>query len=221
MSRIRRIALCVALLLAACLVHPLGGSRGPLAGVALGDDDTQVAAVRTSQVPHGDREHRDQGRIRGRLVGSPECTVEALEPTGKPVKAVTAGLETDRYVLEWLTPGTYALRVTADGGQAFFTTGLVVKAGFDLHVDLKFQGAATDDVAAEDSSAGVSASADGQSVPPWTLLPGRRPSIRTAEPRPAPKIDKPKSGKKKDKDKAKQNQKRKRKKRGKGKRKKR
>ena len=211
MSRIRRIALCVALLLAACLVHPLGGSRGPLAGVALGDDDTQVAAVRTSQVPHGDREHRDQGRIRGLLVGSPECTVEALEPTGKQVKAVTAGLDTDRYVLEWLAPGTYALRVSADGGQAFFTTGLVVKAGFDVHVDLEFQGAATAD---------ASASADGQSVPSWTLLPRRRASIRSSQPRPPPKIDKPKSGQKKDKGKAKRNQKNKRRKRGKGNRKK-
>jgi hypothetical protein len=74
----------------------------------------------------------------GALRDCPGCKVEALDAEGKAVKthAVPAGGRA--YELQWLAPGTYSLRVSADGYETLTIEGLVVQAKSDLRVGIEF-----------------------------------------------------------------------------------
>ena len=84
---------------------------------------------------------KDRGRIVGLARGGPDFTIVALDASGKEVKSgkVQAG-KADRkvYEIEWLEPGTYSLRVAAEGFNPLQVDSLEVRPNQDVRIDLEF-----------------------------------------------------------------------------------
>ena len=75
----------------------------------------------------------------GKVRDCPGCKVEALDAAGKVVGSFAVPAGGRSYELQWLAPGTYTLRVTADGYEPLTIAGLAIKAKSDLRVDIEFE----------------------------------------------------------------------------------
>ena len=99
------------------------------------------APVKAVYKPKGDNPvWAEKGRIVGLVRQCPGCTIQALDTDGKEVVlSTTVAAKKTTYELEWLKPGTYVLRVTADGYTPLVVDGLVVKAKNDLQMNIEFE----------------------------------------------------------------------------------
>ncbi len=100
---------------------------------------------RLGKIEHGKPEYEPKdhkawakkGRIVGRVRNAPKAyEVAALNSRGRVVKSAKGWKK--GYELEWLSPGTYTLRVSAKGYATLKVKGLKVKARHDLFVNLEF-----------------------------------------------------------------------------------
>ena len=129
---------CSAVLAAAILVGLMAFQLDSQAGEAGGK---KIVAGKTVYKPKGDNPAwAEKGRIVGLVRQCPGCTIQALDADGKEVVlSTTVAAKKTGYELEWLKPGTYVLRVTADGYTPLVVDGLVVKAKNDLQMNIEFE----------------------------------------------------------------------------------
>ena len=74
----------------------------------------------------------------GAIRDCPGCRLQVLDAQGGAVKSCAVKAGGKAYELEWLSPGAYTLRVSADGCQPLVLENLEVQAGHDLRIDLEF-----------------------------------------------------------------------------------
>jgi len=90
------------------------------------------------------RKNHEAWKYRGRIVGiakeAPEFKLTLLKSKRVVKKGKSEAEEEGKraYELEWLRPGTYTLRISADGYKTLELKKLKVKAGYDLRIDLEF-----------------------------------------------------------------------------------
>jgi len=97
-----------------------------------------IEAGRPTYRPKNHEAWAAKGRIVGFARDAPAFTAKALDGKGRVVASFTAKEGAKAYELEWLSPGTYALRVSAEGYETLTVEGLQVKAKNDLFVSLEF-----------------------------------------------------------------------------------
>ena len=106
------------------------------------DDDggpKKIEAGKPRRLPRNHEAWRERGRVVGKVRDCPGCKVEALDAAGKVVGSFAVPAGGRSYELQWLAPGTYTLRVTADGYGPLTVAGLAVEAKSDLRVDIEFE----------------------------------------------------------------------------------
>jgi len=84
---------------------------------------------------------KDRGRIVGFARGGVDFTVVTLDASGKEVKSgevKTGKADKKVYEIEWLAPGTYSLRVTAEGFNPSQLDNIEVRPNQDVRIDLEF-----------------------------------------------------------------------------------
>ncbi len=122
------------------LVGELGpGASKVFAGEAGGGK--RIVAGKPTYRPKGDHgAWAENGRIVGLLRQCPGWTIEALDAEGnKVVAAATLDAKATTYELQWLAPGTYHVRVKAEGYDALIVERLEVKAKNDLQMNIEFE----------------------------------------------------------------------------------
>ena len=143
----KRSAIVTVVVLAGLVAYQFGdlaGELGPgaskvFAGEAEGGK--KIVAGKPTYAPKGDAPAwAEKGRIVGLLRQCPGCTIEALDAAGeKVVISATAAAKAKAYELQWLAPGTYTLRVKAEGYAPLVVKGLEVKAKNDLRLSIEFE----------------------------------------------------------------------------------
>ena len=99
-----------------------------------------VAGKATYQSKGDNPAWKEKGRIVGLVRQCPGCKIEALDAEGKEVvKSTEVAAKGTTYELQWLSPGTYCVRVSADGYEPLVVKGLAVKAGNDLRMNIEFE----------------------------------------------------------------------------------
>jgi CubicO group peptidase (beta-lactamase class C family) len=147
-ARMRRAAAVTVLVLSGLVAYQLDGQSGLLSSgmstVFAGEAETpgttlgRIVAGKPTLGPRDHEAWKDNGRIVGLLRQCPGCKVEALNAEGEVVKSHTVAAGGRSYELQWLSPATYSLRVTADGYDPLVLNDLTVKAKHDLRIDLEF-----------------------------------------------------------------------------------
>jgi len=124
--------------LVACGAAALMVGRG--AALAEGGGKKIVAGKPTYKSKGDHPSWKEKGRIVGLVRQCPGATIEALDADGKEVvQKCTVAAKGTVYELQWLAPGTYVLRVSADGYETLLVPGLVVKVNNDLHLNIEFE----------------------------------------------------------------------------------
>jgi hypothetical protein len=101
----------------------------------------RIRAGKTAYAAKPREEWKDRGRIVGTARSAPAFKVIILDAEGKQVKSVEAGAPKDgvrAYEVEWLGPGAYSMRVTAEGYTPLLVVRLDVRANQDLQLNLEF-----------------------------------------------------------------------------------
>jgi hypothetical protein len=80
---------------------------------------------------------KERGRLLGLALHAPKYTAEAVAE-GRIIQTDIVPAGQGLYELEWLRPGTYMLRIVAEGYRTLVVDGVKVKAGHDLYVNLEF-----------------------------------------------------------------------------------
>ncbi|MBM4035569.1 MAG: carboxypeptidase regulatory-like domain-containing protein [Planctomycetes bacterium] len=126
------VAVAVMAWLVACGSSVLAGEAG---------GGKKIVAGKPSYKPKGDHEAwAEKGRIVGLVRQCPGCTIEALDAEGKKVVlSTTLAAKATSYELQWLAPGTYHVRVKADGYATLIVERLAVKAKNDLLMNIEFE----------------------------------------------------------------------------------
>ena len=147
-NSLKRSAIVTVLVVTGFVAYQFGDLTGVLsAGTsqAFGAEGAakKIVAGKATYLPKGGHEAwKEKGRIVGLVRQCPGCKVDALDAEGKEVvKSVSLEAKARGYELQWLSPGTYQLRVSADGYETLVVPGLVVKADNDLHLNVEFEGA--------------------------------------------------------------------------------
>jgi hypothetical protein len=84
---------------------------------------------------------KDKGRVAGMARNAPAFTVTAFDALGKQVKSDEAEAAKDgtrAYELQWLEPGEYTLKVTAEGCNPLELPKLEIRPNQDLRIFLEF-----------------------------------------------------------------------------------
>ena len=97
----------------------------------------KIESGKPQYVKKGGGPWEKQGRIVGLAKKAPRFIVELRTTDGYVVK-LTDSEKGGAYELEWLDPGTYDLRITAEGFCPLEMKRLGVKASYDLRIDLEF-----------------------------------------------------------------------------------
>ena len=97
----------------------------------------KIESAKPRYVPKDHEAWKDKGRIVGVGKDAPRFVVELQTADGGVVKLGEKG-KGGAYELEWLTPGIYNLRITAEGFRPLEIRELEVKTGHDLRIDLEF-----------------------------------------------------------------------------------
>jgi hypothetical protein len=146
MSRLKRLAIGTVIVVSGFVACQLGGLTGVLSGgaskvFAAESAGKKIVAGKATYLPKGGHEAwKEKGRIVGLVRQCPGCKVEALDAEGKNVVlSSTVEAKGRVYELQWLNPGTYQLRVTADGYETLVVPGLAVKADNDLRMNIEFE----------------------------------------------------------------------------------
>jgi ferric-dicitrate binding protein FerR (iron transport regulator) len=148
-SSLKRSAMVTVIVVTGLVAYQFGDLTGVLsAGTsqAFGAEGAgkKIVAGKPTYLPKdGHEAWKDKGRIVGLVRQCPGCKVEALDAEGKEVvKSSSVEAKGRVYELQWLSPGTYRLRVSADGYETLIVPGLVVKTDNDLSMNIEFEGAA-------------------------------------------------------------------------------
>ena len=123
---------------------------GDLGFAREGDDDREADERRIiARGPSYRRKENEAWRTRGRIVGAvrnaPTFSIEAQDARGRVVKSIRVREGEGLYELEWLRPGAYTLRVSAEGFVPLTVEEVPVKAWHDTHLHLDFAGPARRD----------------------------------------------------------------------------
>ena len=146
MNRVKKAAMVTVAVVAGVVAYQIGDSTGVLKG-GMGQVFAGEAAAKKIHVgkPGYKAKSGEAWKEKGRIVGGawfcPGCKVEALDAEGKEVVKSATLAATDKcasFELEWLSPGTYQFRVSADGFDPVVVPGLVVKVGNDLNIPVYF-----------------------------------------------------------------------------------
>jgi hypothetical protein len=124
---------------ATCASLALGCLLGP--GAMIASAAGKIEAGKPAYAAKPKDAWKDRGRIVGVSPNAPAFTVTILDSAGKEVLTAQAGeLKNGKraYEVEWLQPGTYTMRVTAEGYDALSLEKLEIKANNDLRIDLEF-----------------------------------------------------------------------------------
>jgi len=100
----------------------------------------RIAAGAPRYAPRDNAAWRERGRIVGQVRSAPAFKAEALDAAGAVAAAVTGRAGAKGYEIQWLAPGVYSLRVSAEGYGTLVVAGLEVKAMNDLVLPLEFSG---------------------------------------------------------------------------------
>lgn len=95
--------------------------------------------IEAGKARHVRKDHeawKERGRIVGLAKQAPQFTLELRDSDGSVAKL--AQCAAGAYELEWLEPGHYTMRVTAEGFVPREIEGIEVKAGHDVRIDLEF-----------------------------------------------------------------------------------
>lgn len=79
----------------------------------------------------------DKGRVVGSLDHCPGCRIEVLGPQMEGIKLLSVKRGDPDYLVEWIAPGTYTLRVTG-GGFSLIVPNVPVEAMSDTRLDVEF-----------------------------------------------------------------------------------
>lgn len=80
----------------------------------------------------------EKGRVVGRASNAPAYQVDVIDTQGSVALSHTFAAGTRGFELQWLKPGFYTLKVTAEAYPALEVKNLEVKAGNDLLLPLEF-----------------------------------------------------------------------------------
>jgi len=130
----------LALGLAIPVVSSLAGDGDkPVADKPADAKKGKIAAGKPKYEERNGKAWEEQGRIVGRVRQAPAFKAEALDADGKAVLSTDVAAGAKSYELQWLKPGVYTLRVSAEGYETLEVKGLEVKARSDLLVGLEFE----------------------------------------------------------------------------------
>ncbi len=145
-NSLKRSALVTVLVVTGFVAYQFGDLTGVLsAGTsqAFGAEGAakKIVAGKAAYLPKGGNEAwKEKGRVVGLVRQCPGCKIEALDAEGKDVvKSCSVDAKARGYELQWLAPGTYQLRVSADGYETLIVPDLVVKADNDLGLNIEFE----------------------------------------------------------------------------------
>ena len=103
--------------------------------------EQSVGKIEAGKPKYADKP-QDAWQGRGRIVGvtrdAPAFTVTVLDAQGKEVKKAQVAAGGKAYEVEWLVPGVYTMRVSAEGFAPLTLEKLEVRANADLRIDLEF-----------------------------------------------------------------------------------
>jgi hypothetical protein len=148
MAQWRRSAIVTVAVVTGLVAYQFGDLTGELgsgtskvfAGEAAGGGKRIVAGKPTYKSKGDNEAWKEKGRIVGLVRQCPGCTVEALDAAAeKVVLSCTVAAKGTTYELQWLSAGTYTLRVKAEGYEALVVKDLVVKAKNDLLMNIEFE----------------------------------------------------------------------------------
>ncbi|HUT35106.1 MAG TPA: hypothetical protein VNE39_16565 [Planctomycetota bacterium] len=143
----KRTAVVTVAVLAGLVAYQFGdlaGELGPGASKVFAGEagaGKRIVAGKATYKPKGDNPAwAEKGRIVGLVRQCPGCTIEVLDAEGKEVVlSTTVAAKGTVYELQWLKPGTYHVRVKAEGYAPLIVERLVVKAKNDLLMNIEFE----------------------------------------------------------------------------------
>jgi len=119
--------------LAACLAF------GATAACVAADGEERAVFVDRPRLTIRDApEYAESGRIAGALNMCPGCRVDIMHPKVGVVQSFTLRLADRSFRSAMLEPDSYTLRVSADGWPTLAAPRIVVKAGYDTVVPIRF-----------------------------------------------------------------------------------
>jgi len=88
--------------------------------------------------PRANSAWKSKGRIVGPMARCPGCKIEVTDANGKAVKTLDVAKDAGAFEVEWLNPGVYNLKMTADGYHPLIMLELEVRARNDLWIEIEF-----------------------------------------------------------------------------------
>ena len=106
-----------------------------------GEAAGKIEAGKPTSVAKPEASWKGKGRILGFAKNAPAFAVTVLDSAGKQIQSAAAAPGKDGskvYEGEWLEPGNYDVRVTADGYETLTLQKIEVQANHDVRINLEF-----------------------------------------------------------------------------------